>query len=267
MIAVLAAGLAGCGDDRTADTFVIVCPNDPALRERKGALFAVADSLERRAGAAALAGLVEAYYAPASPARIEPALGWAVQMANLRVLDLAVHDSATREIQTALSCLVVTEDRAYFAHVGDGRIYLARDGALRQLTTGHVEAAEQRWPRPARPEGADHPRRTLLTRTLGTTVRLRPDFARQSINSGDIFLICSRGVWSALTDGELLLAVSTLASPAATCQRMFGLLGRQQQPDRATAVVLRVEGGQANLTPECPANAWRRSPLATTASR
>src|SRR2546423_12218533 len=110
MIGVAAAGLSTRGQvrDENEDAHVIVCPEDPVVRERRGYLAAVADGLGGQnagqvASKTALRALVDAYYAPTAPSRIEPALQHATQAANLRVHDAARASLENRGMQTTLS--------------------------------------------------------------------------------------------------------------------------------------------------------------------
>src|SRR5579862_5501145 len=149
MIAILASGRSDPGRTREAneDAFTRVSPEDPVVCERKGHLLAVADGLGGHAAgevasAATLQGLVEAYFAPTSPSRVEPALQRAMQAANLRVHERARQDPRYHQMQSTLSCIVLAGDSGFIGHVGDSRVYQVRAGQIKQLTNDHSEAAE-----------------------------------------------------------------------------------------------------------------------------
>jgi protein phosphatase len=247
MIAVTAAGLTAVGRTReeNEDSFVVVCPDDPLARERKGHLLAVADGLGGHAAgqvasAAAIAGLVEAYYAPTSPGRVEAALQRAIQTANLRIHEQVRRDSSLRGMQTTLSCLVLAGSAGYLGHVGDSRIYRCRDGELRQLTGDHSEAAELVRLRLARPESlAEHPRRNVLTRTLGSQLFPRPDFQRVPVQPGDAFVLCTDGLWSEVTDEEIAAIVAEEECESA-CRRLVDLQVGRFSLDNVTVAVVKV---------------------------
>ena len=247
MIALTAAGLTAGGRIReeNEDSFVVVSPEDPAVRERKGHLLSVADGLGGHAAgqvasAVAVGALVEAYFAPTSPGRIEAALQRAIQTANLRIHEQARRDPALRSMQTTLSCLVLAGGSGYLGHVGDSRIYLHRDGELRQLTSDHSEAAELVRLRLARPESlAEHPRRNVLTRTLGGQLFLRPDFQRVPVRPGDTFVLCTDGLWSEVSDEEIATAIAEEDCESA-CRRLIDLQLGRSSLDNVTAVVVKV---------------------------
>lgn len=247
MIAIVAAGRSESGRVRAdnQDALALIIPDDPSVRERKGHLAVVADGLGGHAAgqvasATAVRELVAAYYAPTSSARVESALQHAIQAANIRIHALAHREPAYRSMQTTVSCLVLAGAFAYLAHVGDSRIYLLRDGVLTQLTNDHSEAAELIRLRLARPEVlAEHPRRNVLTRTLGSQLMLRPDFRRLEVRSGDCFLLCTDGLWSEVAEEEIAGALEA-ETPEQACQTLVDLQLGRASLDNVTVQVVKV---------------------------
>lgn len=247
MISVVAAALSVSGRVREVneDSHILITPEEPIVRQRKGHLAAVADGLGGHAAgqvasATAVEGLAGTYYAPTSPARVEPALQHAVQAANLKVHNAARRDPGFRSMQTTLSCLALAGSFAYVAHVGDSRVYLSRGGSFTQLTNDHSEAAELVRLRLASPASlAEHPRRNVLTRTLGSQLLLRPDFRRVPVQEGDCFVLCTDGLWSEVSNAEIAEAVS-IESPAAACQHLIDLQLGRASLDNATVQVVKV---------------------------
>jgi protein phosphatase len=143
-------------------------------------------------------------------------------------------------MQTTLTCLVLAGRSAYIAHVGDTRVYHRRRDAISLLTNDHSEAAELVRMRLAKPESlADHPRRNVLTRTLGNQLLLRPDFRRVPLETGDAFIICTDGLWSEVTEPEIA-AAADLASPDEGCRYLIDLQLGRASLDNATVEVVRI---------------------------
>ncbi len=220
-------------------------PDDPLLRQRKGALFVLADGLGGHqsgeiASATAVETLLDEYYSPSSHGRVEPALQRAVQTANLKIYELAQRDARLREMQTTLVGLALTDVSAYVAHVGDSRVYHWRDGVLTQLTNDHSEVAELIRLRLVRRESLrDHPARNALTRTVGSQLLLRPDFLRQPIRPGDRFLLCSDGLWAELEEREISERIGR-GSPADACRAMVDRALAAGAQDNVSAQIVRV---------------------------
>ena len=190
-------------------------PVRPDVLRKRGAIFAIADGVGGLAAGEVASGtairdVLNGYTSPTAPHAVEAALTGAIQAANARVHAVAgAGDIETAGMQTTLSVLVLCGRQSYVAHAGDSRIYRLRDRTLTQLTADHSEAAELVRLRLITPEDAiHHPRRSVLTRSLGSTPRLRPDFARAPLEDGDRFLLCTDGLWGEVHDVDLAAAMA-----------------------------------------------------------
>ena len=106
---------------------------------------------------------------------------------------------------TCAICLV-QEGGAYWAHIGDSRIYQVRDGAVlcRSRDHSHVEVLIQEGAI-SEEEALDHPMRNFVECCIGGDAPV-PDMSitsRKSLESGDVLLACSDGLWSGLNDGDM----------------------------------------------------------------
>src|SRR5262249_42302420 len=152
----------------------------------------------------AVESLIAEYYSPSNHSRVEPALRHAVQTANLRVHDAAMRNPELRSMSTTLTALALAGTSAYVAHAGDSRVHHWRRSRLQLLTSDHSEAAELvRMRLAAADKLREHPRRNVLTRTLGSRLILRPDFLRQPVEPEDRFLLCCDGLWAELEDDQI----------------------------------------------------------------
>lgn len=123
---------------------------------------------------------------------------------NAILLEVASHPDLAG-MGTTMTLVEMGEDGVgQFAHVGDSRAYLLRDGILRQLTEDHTVAAEYVAAGRLSPEEAmTHPQRNMITRALGLTQNLLVDEFEEPLIPGDRYLLCSDGVNSMLTDEEI----------------------------------------------------------------
>ena len=230
-IELRAAGISHPGRIRpnNEDALLARVPDDAALRVSRGAVLAIADGVGGQAAGevasrAAVERLAEEYFSPRAPHQIEAALSQAMLAANLAVHALAHGpDPALHAMQTTLTALAFAARQVYVAHAGDTRAYLLRSGALTQLTNDHSEAAELLRLRLITPEQAlTHPRRSVLTRALGATQQLRPDFQRSPLQAGDRFLICTDGLWGELAAAELQDGLAQhVEAPATACEHLL----------------------------------------------
>ena len=106
---------------------------------------------------------------------------------------------------TCAICLV-QEGGAFWAHIGDSRIYQVRDGEVlsRSRDHSHVEVLIQEGAI-SEEEAQDHPMRNFVECCIGGDAPV-PDMSitgRKSLESGDVLLACSDGLWSGLSDDDM----------------------------------------------------------------
>lgn len=223
------------GTRQNEDFFGIVMPGREAL-QAKGALLAIADGVSgggggRIAAEVVVRSLLADYYATPDTWDIPHALDKVLGALNDWLVSQCLRRPELEGMFTTLSVLVLRENRYYLAHVGDARIYRLRDEVLEQLTSDHV------WPR-----------RTMhhvLRRAVGLDGHLVVDFADGAIESGDVFMLLSDGVWEVLGNTQvheimkrhhdLETAAGELVDQAIMMQRRY--LGSND----ATAVVARID--------------------------
>jgi serine/threonine protein phosphatase PrpC len=112
------------------------------------------------------------------------------------------------EIRPRATCAVciVQGANAYWAHVGDSRIYLLRGGKVLERTRdhSHVELL-LRAGRITERQAHDHPMRNYVECCIGGDPAL-PEMTlggRRSLLPGDLLLLCSDGLWAGLQDDQL----------------------------------------------------------------
>lgn len=147
----------------------------------------------------------------------------AFRRANLAVFDRAHTDPACRSMQTTLTAVLIQGQRVAIGHVGDCRVYRCRRGAVNQLTQDHTRILDLLRVRLINAEQAiNHPARHQLTRSLGAEPIVPVDVVRLSAEAGDTYVVCSDGLWGALSRGNLQRLIIDL--PAAdACRRLMDL--------------------------------------------
>ncbi len=143
-------------------------------------------------------------------------------------------------------------DRAYVCHVGDSPAFCFRGGELFRLTRDHSVGEElktaQAAPLPERLAKA-------LTRVVGGRRLLVPEWNCVSVCPGDVFLLCSDGVTTVLTDGqltEILAAAASLDDLSAEISRRVLAGGA---PDNFTLLCVKVA---EQLPLPVPVEEWER---------
>jgi serine/threonine protein phosphatase PrpC len=170
-------------------------------------------------------------------------LGAAAAAANAAVFQRANDNLEQTGMGTTLTALLLEDDTAHFAHIGDSRAYLLRDGELRQLSDDHSLVGEMlRDGRLTEEEAAVHPHRSILSRALGTEPRARIDEFTEELLPGDVLLLCSDGL-SGPVPADAMRVALTRSDPQAAAERLILEARKQGGPDNITAVVVRLDEG------------------------
>jgi len=130
----------------------------------------------------------------------------ALSQAHDEVVKLgADHEVDFRPRATCAVCLI-QETGSWWAHIGDSRIYLMRNGKVvnRSRDHSHVEVLIQEGAI-TEEEALDHPMRNFVECCIGGDAPV-PDMSitrKMPLDEGDVLLACSDGLWSGMNDGEI----------------------------------------------------------------
>jgi PPM family protein phosphatase len=167
-------------------------------------IFAIADGMGgAKAGEVAAALAADALRGEGGSG--EDTLVMLIQEANRRVYERAAEDAAKSGMGTTMTVALFEDGRVRIGHVGDSRAYLIRDGELSQLTDDHSLVGELVRSGKLAPEDAEtHPQRSVITRVLGTDPEVDVDTFTIETRSGDLFLLCSDGLYSMVGNDRIL---------------------------------------------------------------
>jgi serine/threonine-protein phosphatase Stp1 len=133
------------------------------------------------------------------------------------------------------------EERQFFCFwAGDCRVYLLRDGVLKQLTRDHRVVQELVDAGAIDDVAArSHPRRNVVTRAVGIEDDLLLDEAEGVVHSGDVFAVVSDGVTSICGDSELA-SLCGRGDPDLAVGAIVDLCLARGAPDNLSIVVVNV---------------------------
>jgi len=141
-----------------------------------------------------------------------------VLAANRAVIEATRENPSLAGMGTTMTLVALgTDGTAEFAHVGDSRAYLVRDGSMELLTTDHTLVHELIELGRITPEEAEHhPHRHLITRVLGLGP-IGVDTFTVDLRKGDRILLCSDGLNTMVSDLTIegLLAAGQGVEPTA----------------------------------------------------
>ncbi len=211
-------------------------------------LFAVADGMGgAKAGEVASGLAVEALQLrPDVSGDPEEYVVELIQEANRRVYTRAHEDESASGMGTTMTVALVDAagGRVIFGHVGDSRAYRVRDGELEQLTNDHSLVGELiRSGKLTREEADVHPQRSVITRALGTDPNVDVDTFVVDARPGDVFLICSDGLSSMISDQAILKVVDdNRRDLRAAAKALVAAANKGGGDDNITVVVFALDG-------------------------
>ncbi len=214
----------------------------------RGPLFAVADGMGGAQAGEVASQLATESFEPVQRGEESPEayLRAIARTANARIHRLAQADSSRSGMGTTLTAALVEDDEVSFAHVGDSRAYLFRDGELKLLTSDHSLVEElRRQGRLTDEQAEDHPQRSIITRALGPEREVEVDTMTYRARPGDVYLLCSDGLTTMVREDRI---AATLAETESLDDAVSSLVREANEAggrDNVTVVAFRLEEAEA----------------------
>ena len=166
----------------------------------------------------------------------------AIRIAHDKVLRAIRQDGSLVGMGTTVVGVLVDDSTAAVAHVGDSRVYRLREGRLDLLTQDHTWVNEQVVAGYLSEEQARaHPLKNVVTRALGGEADVLVDVREFPIQAGDIFLLCSDGLTTMLSDEEIEKQVKSGSPPDQICRALVRDANSRGGLDNITVVLVSAE--------------------------
>lgn len=185
---------------------------------REALLMVVADGMGGHrfgevAAEVAVVTLVEAFRAQACPRLADAAafLPRAIFEAHLAINERAAELGLSETPHTTIVAALVQDAVAYWAHVGDSRLYLFGEGRFITRTEDHSAVALMvRNGLITEAEAETHPDRNKVSNCLGGHIAPRIECARPiPLQDADTLLLCTDGVWGMIAADEFSALLRT----------------------------------------------------------
>jgi len=217
MLEIEVSILTHMGNVRTnnEDSVSLVRPSMREVMQSHGVLALVADGMGGQEGGElasklAIDTIARSYYR--SKAKPQNALEEAFREANQEIFECAAANSDLAGMGTTCVAVVVLEDLAWWAWVGDSRLYLWRNQQILQMSEDHTVVYDLvRHGLLAAEEARNHPDRSVLARAMGTKKHIDFAFGNEPLRlqAGDRLLLCSDGLHDLLTDVDIAYCLAS----------------------------------------------------------
>jgi serine/threonine protein phosphatase PrpC len=151
--------------------------------------------------------LTDQFQKQAKPRLADPRafLSDTITRAHYAINDYAVEQDLLEIPHTTVVAAVVQDNTAYWAHVGDSRLYLFSDGGLIARTEDHTAVAQLvRDGLITEEEAGHHPERNKVSNCLGGYVIPQVECATPiPLHDADTLLLCTDGIWGMVNAHEL----------------------------------------------------------------
>jgi serine/threonine protein phosphatase PrpC len=241
------AGATDIGKKRqkNEDSFRLYLPPLGGAQEAQGALFIVADGMGGLGGGDiasqfAIDEFTRRYYGTMTAEKeVGARFQIALEAANVRVREQAPRLGLPRIGSTAAGIVLEASGRAMIFNVGDCRVYRIRNGKIERVSKDQSITQQQVESGMITEEDAKVARSSMVTAFIGQPYPLIANTTFEQVQEGDVYLICSDGLWS-LVDTPLLLNAIRSNSAAVAIPKLIKMALDRGGVDNITGIVVRI---------------------------
>lgn len=166
-----------------------------------------------------------------------------IQEQNTTIFERGQANPDLNGMGTTLEAVALFDDQFTLAHVGDSRTYLLRDKELIQLTEDHslvnilVKTGEI-----TKEMAANHPRRNVVTRSIGMPGAVEVDVVTHFSASQDRLILCSDGLTNMVDEQTIQTYIETSSSLEEAVQRLITAANENGGVDNITVLLIDLGG-------------------------
>ena len=164
----------------------------------------------------------------------------AMQEANTELRQLMTEQALGSRMATTMVAVVLQDDKAIIANVGDSRAYHWRNGFLKQVTKDQSLVARLLEEGAITEEEAiNHPRKNVILHSLGSENSPQIDIYELALMPGEQLVLCSDGLTRHVSDEEIA-ALVTEQTPDQATEKLIRLANERGGEDNISVAVLRI---------------------------
>ena len=176
------------------------------------------------------------------PGSAPEVLASAFMAANRAILDWSNVNPECKGMGTTCTAIVICDDNAWLAHVGDSRAYHWRDGVMTQLSDDQTLVAQMvREGQITAEEAHNSPMSNVILQALGSGPDISPVVWSDPIQlaDGDIFVLCTDGLTGVVSDATIAQEIERLP-PDEACEALIRAALAAGAPDNVSVGVFRM---------------------------
>lgn len=162
----------------------------------------------------------------------------AIQKANELIFRKAGQESTMEGMGTTVVAASYIDGELQVANVGDSRLYLI-DDKIKQITRDHSLVEEMvRLGSIGREEARNHPDKNIITRAVGVSKTVEPDFFTVEMKRGDVILMCSDGLTNMLEDEEIFSLLTAAGDMGEKARRLVDAANERGGRDNISVILI-----------------------------
>jgi serine/threonine protein phosphatase PrpC len=181
------------------------------------------------------------------------ALEEAMINANETVYNYSVGNDYLFGMGTTMVLILIRDDKVYFGHAGDSRLYFYRGSILDQITVDH-SYVQQLLNKGliSNKEAREHPRRNEITKAIGLSKSIDPEISPKAIipQNDDCLLICTDGLTNMLSNDEISKVLESAYNLNDKATRLIGRANKNGGFDNVSVQIIKFHNLDDEPEPE-----------------
>jgi len=166
----------------------------------------------------------------------------AIKQANTKVFKKSNNNPDYYGMGTTIVLVLIRDNRIYYGHIGDSRIYHFSKNKLTQITKDHsyVQKLVDKGVISEK-EAKDHPRKNEISKALGLDAFIEPDVAPSALipQNNDFILLCSDGLNNMLSDKKIESEIKKNNSIIDIAEQLINLSNKKGGSDNISVQLIK----------------------------
>ncbi len=166
----------------------------------------------------------------------------AIKYANEIVYRHAIGNDYLNGMGTTIVLVLIRDDRVYYGHAGDSRLYLYKNGILDQMTVDHSHV-QQLLDKGVitKKEAKKHPQKNEITRAIGLSSKFEPEVSPKAIipEDDDVLILCTDGLSNTLEDEDIISIISNSQNMNEKALKLIGKANKRGGPDNISVQIIK----------------------------
>ena len=157
---------------------------------------------------------------------------------NSNIHHASLENSELQGMGTTLTFAVYIQNQLYISHIGDSRVYKINDKGIEQLTEDHsLVAGLIKEGTITKEQAKNHPQKNIITRAIGTDIKVKPDMYHYVLHKNDIILLCTDGLTNLVPEDKIKSIIQRSTNLQDAANSLVELANEKGGTDNITLII------------------------------